>query len=130
VPYAASGARLRPRDMAKIGRLMLDGGRWNGRQVVPGEWVSASTSAQARVDGDEACGTRYGYYWWLEPGCEVDPPAPRFVAIGNGGQRIWVVPSRKLVVVTTAGLYNDPKQGRGPAAILAAALAPTAPARP
>jgi CubicO group peptidase (beta-lactamase class C family) len=110
VPYAASGLRLTPRDMVKIGRMMLAGGVWNGRQIVPKPWVETSTAKHAQVDPDPACGTRYGFYWWEGPGCAASPPAPWYAAIGNGGQRIWVVPSRDLIVVSTMGLYNTPSQ--------------------
>ena len=120
VPFAASGLRLRPRDMATIGQLMLQGGRWKGRQIVPKAWVTASTSRQAQVAPDPKCGTRYGYYWWLNPGCPFTPPTPVITANGNGGQRIWVIPSRDLVVVTTMGGYNRPTPAAD--AILAAVL--------
>jgi CubicO group peptidase (beta-lactamase class C family) len=54
------------------------------------------------------CMVEYGYFWWLGPRC-----APAWVsAIGNGGQRIYFVPEKSLVVVTTAGLYNSPAQNR------------------
>jgi CubicO group peptidase (beta-lactamase class C family) len=106
IPFAASGLRLRPRDMLKIGQLMLDRGRFNGRQVVPSSWIDAATTASATVDKDAECPTKYGYFWWLWPDC-----SPNFYgAIGNGGQRIWLVPSKHLVIVTTAGLYNNDKQ--------------------
>lgn len=130
VPRAASGLRLMPRDMAKIGRLMLDGGRWHGRQVVPQSWVDASTTVHVDVEPNKdqpQCGMKYGYLWWIGGDCDVTPPAPWFAAIGNGGQRIWVVPSRRLVVVTTAGLYNDPNQGKPPAAVLTGVLEAVAP---
>jgi len=110
VPYAASGLRMMPRDMAKIGRMMLQDGRWDGRQVVPAAWVKTSIQPHARVEPDPKCGTRYGYFWWLYAGCEVTPPQPWAAANGNGGQRIVLVPERDLVVVMTAGLYNKPGQ--------------------
>lgn len=106
VPLAASGLRLTPRAMAKLGVMMLNHGRWHDRQIVPAEWVDVSTSRHAQVEPDPQCGTAYGFFWWLGPGCRSTPPTPWFAGIGNGGQRIWVVPSRDLVVVTTAGLYN------------------------
>jgi CubicO group peptidase (beta-lactamase class C family) len=107
VPYAASGLRLRPRDMLKIGQLMLDQGRFNGRQVVPASWIEAATAPAAHVDSDGKCPTEYGYFWWLWPTCTPG----YYAAMGNGGQRIFLMPSRKLVIVITAGLYNDDKQG-------------------
>lgn len=110
VPYAASGLRMAPRDMAKIGRMMLQDGRWEGRQVVPAAWVKASIQPHAQVDPDPKCGTRYGYFWWLYAGCQLTPPQPWAAAVGNGGQRIVLVPERDLVLVMTSGLYNKPGQ--------------------
>ena len=89
---------------------MLDHGVWNGQQVVPAGWVDEATAAHAQVESDPSCGQRYGYFWWLSPGCDVTPPAPSFAVMGNGGQRIWVIPSRDLAVVMTAGNYNDSAQ--------------------
>lgn len=111
VPYAASGLRLLPRDMAKIGGLMLGNGSEGGRQIVPEAWVKASMSPQAQVAKDDGCGYHYGYFWWIVPTCAASPAPGRFSAIGNGGQRIIVVPERDLIVVVTAGLYNDRRQG-------------------
>jgi CubicO group peptidase (beta-lactamase class C family) len=110
IPAAASGLRLTPRDMAKLGVMMLNKGRWEDRQIVPERWVDLSTTRHAQVEPDPQCGRAYGYLWWLGPGCASTPPTPWFAGIGNGGQRIWVVPSRDLVVVTTAGLYDSPQQ--------------------
>jgi CubicO group peptidase (beta-lactamase class C family) len=106
IPIAASGLRMRPRDMMKIGRLMLDHGRYNGRQIVPASWIEAAVAPSATIDKDDPCPTKYGYFWWVWSDCK-----PSFYgAIGNGGQRIWLVPSKKLVIVVTAGLYNSDKQ--------------------
>lgn len=110
IALADAGLRLTPRDMAKLGVMMQNGGRWQGKQVVPKSWVALATSPHARVGRDSACGQKYGYFVWLGPGCETTPHAPWFAGIGNGGQRIWVVPGRDLVIVSTAGLYNSPTQ--------------------
>jgi CubicO group peptidase (beta-lactamase class C family) len=130
IPRAASGLRLTPRDMAKLGTIMLHGGRWGERQIVPAEWVATATSRHAQVEPDPQCGTAYGYFWWLGPGCASSPPTPWFAGIGNGGQRIWVVPSRDLVVVTTAGLYNDPTQGQVATGVFLRVLAAVPAAKP
>lgn len=103
----ASGLRLRPRDMLKIGQMMLDGGRIGGRQVAPAGWIAAAGSKEVAVNSDPRCGMGYGYFWWVSQGCITEPRTPWIAAIGNGGQRLWVVPSRRLVVVVTQGLYND-----------------------
>jgi len=110
VPYAASGLRLLPRDMAKIGRLMLDKGSVGGRQIVPEAWVKASVSPQALIGSDGECGFNYGYFWWLLPTCATNPASGWYAAIGNGGHRIFVVPEQELIIVVTAGLYDDSRQ--------------------
>jgi CubicO group peptidase (beta-lactamase class C family) len=107
-PIAASGLRLRPRDLLKFGQLYLNKGKWNGAQIIPKSWVEASLTPHATVEGDR----KYGYQWWLL----TDSKAPNQqivwgAAYGNGGQRIWLIPSANLAVVVTAGLYNDPNSG-------------------
>jgi CubicO group peptidase (beta-lactamase class C family) len=121
-PIAASGLRLTLPDLTRIGQLILGGGVWNGRRVVPADWVTASTTPHAQVAPDPACGLRYGYYWWLGQGCDVTPRTPWIAAFGNGGERIFVVPSRKLVVTITAGLYNTPHERTTTNAIFKAVL--------
>jgi CubicO group peptidase (beta-lactamase class C family) len=105
-PIAASGLRLRPRDMAKIGELMRQGGRWEGHQVVPRDWVEMSTAFQAQISPDRRCGVQYGYFWWLGAICDGDRRIAFVEANGNGGQRIRLVPDPDVVIVTTAGFYN------------------------
>ena len=93
---------LRPRDMAKFGLLYLDQGRWQGRQVVPATWVTASLTKHSVVQNVD-----YGYLWWLK---YLDAGSTRYygaAAQGNGGQRIWVLPQQHLVVVVTGGNYNQ-----------------------
>src|SRR5262249_61501677 len=58
---AYGSLRMRPRDAAKLGRLLLTDGQWNGRQIVPAGWAAEST--QPRVNG--AGLFFYGYQWWL-----------------------------------------------------------------
>ncbi|MFN4024300.1 MAG: serine hydrolase domain-containing protein [Hyphomonas sp.] len=111
VPLAASGLRMRPRDMLKIGQLMLDSGRYQGREILPPDWATTTVTAHAVVASAPECGMNYGYYWWLWPACPQTGEPAKHMANGNGGQHIVVVPDYDLVVVTTAGLYNDPRQG-------------------
>jgi CubicO group peptidase (beta-lactamase class C family) len=119
------GLRLRPRDMAKIGRLVLDGGRWNDRQIVPAAWV-----AQMVADRLPATGRlRYGWLWWRGT---VDAGAarhPYIAAFGNGGQRIYLVPGLDLVVVVTAGQYNQATSWQAPLRVLQAVVGLTAATR-
>ena len=75
--------------MVKLGQLFLDGGRWEGKQIVPQEWVEEATTQQ--IDAGDL---GYGYQWWTG---DLDGDRS-FQAWGAGGQVIVVVPSRDLVV--------------------------------
>ena len=118
-PIASGGLRLRPRDMAKLGQLVLDGGTWNGRRVVSQEWIAASTTP--RFDAE---GLRYGYHWWMGRSLLGSGTFEWVAAFGLGGQRIFIVPRADLVVVVTAGLYRDESQGYYARAILEGSVLP------
>lgn len=102
------GLRLRSRDLAKIGQLVLNGGNWNGRQIVSQKWVKESTAAHI---GPAALIYFYGYQWWLGRSLVEGREVPWICAMGHGGQRIFVVPELDLVAVVTAGLYADAVHG-------------------
>ena len=118
-PIAASGLRLTPRDLARIGVMILGGGQWNGRQVTPADWLAASfTPAISMPDGRQ-----YGYQWYLgavpmndgNGGVRLE----RIIsAIGNGGQRMFLLPRLDLVVAITAGNYNAMNQEDPPLVVL------------
>jgi CubicO group peptidase (beta-lactamase class C family) len=99
---AGGGLRLRPRDLAKIGQLVLAHGMWNGQQIVSAAWIEASTKPRLNAYGMYL----YGYYWWLGrslfDGRQIDWIAGR----GYGGQRLIIVPSEDLVMVVMAGRYD------------------------
>jgi CubicO group peptidase (beta-lactamase class C family) len=100
---AGGGLRLRSRDMAKIGQLVLAGGRWNGRQIVSREWIETSTAPKIKA----ADGQSYGYLWWLGRSVLNGREVQWVGALGRGGQSIRIVPELDLVVVVTAGYYQD-----------------------
>lgn len=109
---AYAGLRLSPRDLARIGRLVLADGAWRGRQLVPAAWLQASFAPRVPLEEpDLGPGSNYGYQWWLG----TIPAGGRSLAyragVGNGGQRLFMVPDLDLVVVLTAGAYNDPSVG-------------------
>jgi CubicO group peptidase (beta-lactamase class C family) len=109
-PIAASGLRLLPRDMVKLGIVYLNEGRWGGAQVVSAAWVKDSLSPHIVISNRPFGFQRYGYQWWLGTAHVGEINVPWAAAVGWGGQRILLVPSMDLVVVLTAGLYGDPKQ--------------------
>ncbi len=116
VASAASGLRLSARDLTRIGRMVLDGGTWEGRQVVPRDWLETSFAPSVPT-GD---GLMYGRHWYL--GRAVVPalgpaPQPWAGAFGNGGQRLWVMPAARLTLVVFAGAYNAPEAWVAPSRI-------------
>lgn len=86
------GIEMRPSDMAKLGLLYLYGGKWQDKQIVPEEWVAASTRVHSIGDNDK----NYGYLFWVYP--------DHFAAEGLGEQKIQVVKDRNLVAVMTAAI--------------------------
>ncbi|PNX51897.1 MAG: hypothetical protein BV458_10920 [Thermoplasmata archaeon M9B2D] len=88
----ASGLKMKPLDMAKIGYLYIKDGLWDGVQLIPQDWVGMTTTSQVHVD--ETLG--YSYQWW------VLSELGAFYALGWGYQSIIVVPKYDLVVVVTA----------------------------
>ena len=94
-----SELRMLPHDMAKIGYLYLNQGRWDGEQIIPAAWVAASTRKHISVQS-HAEGEGYGYQWWIDD-------SGRYEAIGYVGQFIFVVPELELVVAFTSDLSGD-----------------------
>jgi CubicO group peptidase (beta-lactamase class C family) len=111
IAFGAGGLRMTSRDMAKIGQLYLQGGAWNGKQIVPSEWIEASVAQQVNAHGPAPY---YGYQWWVRS-------TGTFAAHGYRGQRIFVIPDLEMVVVFTADV-----SGNTPSAILASFIIPAA----
>ena len=99
-------------DFAKFGRLYLNNGSWNGKQIVPAAWVAASTQVdQGRKLDDQMS---YGNLWWEKPGVDEGND---FFAWGNLGQFIYVSPSRNLIIVRNGEKYGLEGEGGEWAAI-------------
>jgi CubicO group peptidase (beta-lactamase class C family) len=103
-PHTGGGLDLRSRDMARFGLLYLRGGRWEGKQVVPADWVATSLSRHVTFDRTRGRSAGYGYWWWVLP---PDPAGDRaqdiYGAFGFRGQYIFLIPEHDMVVVVTAG---------------------------
>lgn len=118
---AASGLRLTPRSLARIGQMIINGGEWQGRSIVSKSWLDESFRPAAMVDIGWP-GLRYGYLWYVGEEAltyKSGTYGEHFVAaIGNGGQRLFVFPDLDFVLAVTAGNYDSPDQWRAPAALL------------
>jgi CubicO group peptidase (beta-lactamase class C family) len=120
-PLAASGARLTPRDLARVGQLMIQRGQWEGRQVVPAAWIAASTQPSVSIDGP----FRYGRHWYLGETTVAGKPQAWIGAIGNGGQRLLIMPGLELAVAITAGNYNQATQSQLPSKLFREIVLPS-----
>jgi CubicO group peptidase (beta-lactamase class C family) len=117
-PIAAGALRLRPRDLVKIGQLVLQHGAWSGTQIVSASWIETATSPQIDVPAALASFFNgYGYHFWLGRSVVQGRELKWVAAVGNGGQRLYVVPALDLVVLVHAGMYKSELQGAVPAAI-------------
>lgn len=107
------GLSLRPRDMAKIGLLVLNDGKWQGKQIVSEEWVRESTKPQVQ----ESPYFDYGYQWWhhsknnlqwwKDPNAASKKEHDLITALGHGGQYIMIIRDLNLVIVTTASDFEN-----------------------
>jgi CubicO group peptidase (beta-lactamase class C family) len=120
-PFAASGARMSVRDLARIGAMMLSRGEHGGRQIVPADWIVRCTTPV--VSCDEL--RRYGYQWFVldvafgkPKGWAVGRLERMWMAQGEGGQRLFIIPALDLVIALTAGNYGAEDQWIPPTRIL------------
>jgi CubicO group peptidase (beta-lactamase class C family) len=101
ISHGFADLKIAPRDMAKLGYLWLHHGVWDGKQIVPANYLADAFSAHANVEPD----VQYGYGMWIYPQRGHAGGPADFEANGNGGQRIAIVPSQDLVeVITGSGL--------------------------
>jgi len=96
----SAALHMRPVDMAKLGRLYLAKGAWNGRRILSEDWVQKSFTAHTQM-ATAGGAANYGYYWWLYPERKL------FEAWGGAGQRIGVFPELGVVVVMTGAIGDD-----------------------
>ncbi|WP_244561987.1 serine hydrolase domain-containing protein [Agrobacterium tumefaciens] len=101
--HPAYPIRLSARDAARFGQLFLNDGKWGTKQIIPASWIRESTTAYSWA---KRIRQGYGYMWWTLPEDTWGPHA--FYASGYGGQIIAVVPSKRLVVVQTVDLNQNP----------------------
>jgi len=96
VAFVLGGLNLRTRDYALFGQLMLQGGNWQGEQVIPESWVSESTAISANPP-TVPDGFDYGYQWWIPENSKGD-----YMAGGIYGQQIYIDPARNIVIAKNA----------------------------
>jgi CubicO group peptidase (beta-lactamase class C family) len=93
----ANGLSLTARDMAKLGLLYLQRGRWDDKQIVSSDYVADSTAKHN--DGGFPTGAAYGYLWWVT---QTKTGLDAFFAAGAGSQLVYVVPRLGLIVAVAS----------------------------
>jgi CubicO group peptidase (beta-lactamase class C family) len=97
VTHGWGDLHLHPHDAAKLGYLWLNGGEWDGKQIVPRAWVEESVKVQSEIPNER---DDYGYGWW------VTPDSGAYTAVGRGGQYVKVIPSLNALVMATGGGFS------------------------
>ena len=95
VAVVLGGLNVRARDYARFGQMFLDNGLYNGKQVIPADWVAESTVASAKTEPGKI---GYGYQWWIPVGATTG----EYLARGIYGQYIYVNQNAGVVIARTA----------------------------
>jgi CubicO group peptidase (beta-lactamase class C family) len=104
---AAGNLYISTLDFAKIGQVVLDGGRWQGKQIVSESWTREMRKKRFDISGTNPFSSGYGYFWWLGEK-KIDERTYSFAfASGNGGNVLFVVPEENMVVSLTSSAYGQ-----------------------
>lgn len=95
-PYGGFGLWLTPRDLAKVGQMLLANGTYNNQRILSEQWITKATTNKTKINGFD-----YGYLFWLHPDRKY------YWTWGAGGQYIFVVPEKALVIVITSEQFGD-----------------------
>lgn len=86
------GLYLLPRDMARIGQMVLQNGKWNGKQLIDSAWIAEAVTVRAHTVWENIVWD-YGYFWWILPQYHA------FTMCGHGGNFVFVSPDQEMVIV-------------------------------
>ena len=108
----AGGLKLTPRNMVKIGAMMLNNGMWNGERIISEEWISKCVlpypgNNNIKIPGEDLGKVGYSYTWWTKDFTHNNIYINMYFAVGWGGQKIIVMPGLDMVIVFTGANYNS-----------------------
>jgi CubicO group peptidase (beta-lactamase class C family) len=106
--HTGGGLSMEPRDLLKLGQLVLDNGRWNGKQVISESWIKESTRVHLPVENSREY-RAYGYQWWQDIFHVGRKSYPAIYASGYGWQMLWIIPELEMVVLV---LHHNPSDGK------------------
>jgi CubicO group peptidase (beta-lactamase class C family) len=95
------------RDEAAIGELMLDGGLVHGQRILNHDWIAQSLASQVAISDSDPYADFYGYMWYTKAEPVGSHKIEVHFASGNGGNKIYIVPSLDMVVAITSSAYNQ-----------------------
>jgi CubicO group peptidase (beta-lactamase class C family) len=120
---------LTTRSLATIGEMVREGGRYRGRRIVSAGWLRQALTPKVDITASDPFADGYGYFWYAKTQQVAGTAIPVSFASGNGGNKIYVVPSRHLVVAITSSAYGHGYGQRRSETILKTILAQESPRR-
>jgi CubicO group peptidase (beta-lactamase class C family) len=102
IPQTGGGLRFNSLDLLKFPQLVLQDGKWEGKQLVDAAWIKTLSTPHAQIDEK----TEYGYLWWLQDFEAGGKKYPAVYMTGNGGNKVLAFPTLDLAVVITSTNYN------------------------
>lgn len=121
-PKGQGNLSLRARDLGRIGQMVLGKGSYQGRQVISSAYIAAMLTPRVAIGAGDRYADHYGYFWYLKTLTVGERQVPIAFASGNGGNKIYVIPSLETVVVVTSSAYGKPWGQRRSEDILKAVL--------
>jgi CubicO group peptidase (beta-lactamase class C family) len=94
------------RDMAKLGQMVLDNGQYGGKRVLSADWIAESLTSRVDISSVDPYADGYGYFWYTWALATGNATIKIHFASGNGGNKIYIVPSRQCVIAITSSAYN------------------------
>lgn len=101
---------LTARDLAKLGQLYLNRGRWQERRIVSRDWVERATATHTCTNENRLGNPEYGYLWWRHAFSDDPRSIQGFQAQGAGGQFLFVLPELNTVAVFTSRNFGRSRQ--------------------
>lgn len=98
---------FQPRDFAKLGKLMLDQGQWEGKQIISKKWIAASFQKRFDIADSDPYAHGYGYMWYIAEAEVNGQKVEYYFASGNGGNKIFIIPDLNMVVATLSSAYGQ-----------------------
>ena len=105
-PKGQGNLSLRARDTAKIGQMVLDDGVVDGKRVIEAGWLRAALAPRATIGAVDRYADSYGYFWYAKTQDIGGQQIAVYFASGNGGNKIYVIPARRMVVSIASSAYG------------------------